>query len=270
MSINNTSSVSVIIATKNEEKNIERCLKSIRAQSQKEEIIVVDNFSTDKTLQIAKAYTENTYKNGKERSSQRNFGLKKAHGTYVLFLDADMEISASLLKECIQKMHKNPGAAGIIIDEIAKGSSFLSRIKSVEKKLTDKNTSIEAARFFNKSTVEKVGGYDENLISGEDWDISIRTNTIGPLLRIRSKITHYEEKTFWEDIKKKYYYAKNIQRYAKKHPEEFKKQSGFFRFSNLFKKPAVVYYDPAAFVGLVLLKSAQYLAYVVSRWTKSK
>lgn len=265
MSINNTPSISIIIATKNEEKNIERCLKNIKTQSQKAEIIVVDNFSTDRTLQIAKIYTKNTYQKGKERSQQRNYGLKKAHAPYVLFLDADMEISASLLKECVQKMHKNPDASGIIIDEITKGHNFLSRIKSVEKNLTNKNTSIEAARFFNKSIVEKVGGYDENLISGEDWDISIRTNKIGPLLRIKSIIIHNEEKTFWEDIKKKYYYAKNIQGYAKKHPEEFKKQSGFFRFSNLFKKPTVVYYDPAAFFGLIFLKSAQYLAYLLAK-----
>lgn len=267
MSLNKIPSVSVIIATKNEERNIERCLRSIKNQSQKAEIIVVDNFSVDKTLQIAKVFTTHTYQKGKERSSQRNFGLKKAHGSYVLFLDADMEIGPNLLKECLQKMHKNPKASGIIIDEIVKGHNFLSRIKSVEKNLTNKNTLIEAARFFKKRAVQKAGGYDENLISGEDWDISIRTNKLGPFSRVRSKIIHHEDKTFWEDIKKKYYYAKNIERYAKKHPEEFKKQSGLFRFSNLFKKPAVIYYDPAAFLSLMLLKSVQYSAYILSKFT---
>ena len=268
MNPNKIPSISIIIATKNEQENIERCLKSIKAQSIPAEIIVVDNFSEDNTLQIAKVYTQNVYKSGPERSAQRNFGLKKAHGQYVLFLDADMELSPTLLKECRQKMQKNAKISGIVIDEVAKGRNFLARIKSLEKTLSNKNSQIEAARFFKKSLVLKLGGYDENLISGEDWDLSIRAKTFGRFARIKSKIIHHENMSFWQDIKKKYYYAQNIQKYAKKHPEEFKKQAGYWRFFYLFKKPKIIYKNPNAFLGLILLKSAQYFAYLLAKSTQ--
>ncbi|MBI3485898.1 glycosyltransferase [Candidatus Daviesbacteria bacterium] len=94
--------VSVIIATKNEEKNIERCLKSIKKQNYigNIEVIVVDNYSADQTIKIAKKYTRNVFLFGPERSAQRNLGAKKARGEWLLFLDADMEASANLISEC--------------------------------------------------------------------------------------------------------------------------------------------------------------------------
>jgi glycosyltransferase involved in cell wall biosynthesis len=52
--------ISVVVTTKNEQENIENCLKSIKNQSYKNyEIIVVDNFSTDETKKIARKYSDN-------------------------------------------------------------------------------------------------------------------------------------------------------------------------------------------------------------------
>ena len=73
--------VSIIVTTKNEEKNIENCLKSVKNQNypqNKIEIIVVDNNSIDKTKQIALRYTDKVYNFGPERSAQRNFGVEKS------------------------------------------------------------------------------------------------------------------------------------------------------------------------------------------------
>ena len=62
--------VSVIITTKNEEKHIENLLQSIKRQTYKNiEIILVDNYSTDRTREIARKYTDKIYLKGPERSS---------------------------------------------------------------------------------------------------------------------------------------------------------------------------------------------------------
>lgn len=85
------SAVSVIITTKNEEKNIASCLESIKNQTypqEKIEIIVVDNDSIDKTKEIALKYTDKVYNFGPERSAQRNFGVRQAKGKYILYLDS--------------------------------------------------------------------------------------------------------------------------------------------------------------------------------------
>jgi len=50
--------VSVVITTKNEENNIENCIKSVKNQAYPPELIVVDNNSTDRTKELARKYTD--------------------------------------------------------------------------------------------------------------------------------------------------------------------------------------------------------------------
>jgi glycosyltransferase involved in cell wall biosynthesis len=90
--------VSVVILTKNEEKSIQRCLLSV---SWADEKIVIDDFSEDKTVEIAKSMGAIVFKHPLENNfaRQRNFGLEKATGDWILFLDADERISHSLQYE---------------------------------------------------------------------------------------------------------------------------------------------------------------------------
>jgi len=93
-----TDGVTAVVLTKNEEKNISRCLSSLSWCS---DIVVIDDFSTDKTLEIVKKYNARVYVHAlqKDFSAQRNFGLEKAKNDWVLFIDADEEISLSLQYE---------------------------------------------------------------------------------------------------------------------------------------------------------------------------
>ncbi|HEY4876694.1 MAG TPA: glycosyltransferase family 2 protein [Puia sp.] len=90
--------ISAIILTKNEEKNIEDCLDSI---SWCDEKIIIDDHSSDKTVEIAnkknaKVYTRSMYNNF---SDQRNYGLEKAKGDWIFFIDADERVSSALWYE---------------------------------------------------------------------------------------------------------------------------------------------------------------------------
>src|SRR5687768_16358333 len=95
--------VSIIIPTYNEDRNIERHLRSIKAQSYPNcEAIVVDDGSIDNTVALAKKYTSKVFpRKHAERSVQRNFGASKAKGQYVVFLDADMELTPHVIKSCL-------------------------------------------------------------------------------------------------------------------------------------------------------------------------
>ena len=85
--------VSIIITTKNEQDVIKDLLKSIKGQTYKNiEIVVVDNNSTDKTKEIAGRYTKLVFNKGPERSAQRNYGVEKCTGSFVVILDADMQL----------------------------------------------------------------------------------------------------------------------------------------------------------------------------------
>jgi glycosyltransferase involved in cell wall biosynthesis len=92
--------VSLVITTRNEEKNIRNCLESIKAQSWPNiETIVVDNNSTDRTQEIAAEYTFKVYTKGPERSAQRNCGMiDQAKGEYAIYVDADMILAPTLIE----------------------------------------------------------------------------------------------------------------------------------------------------------------------------
>lgn len=93
-------SISAVVITKNEEKNIVDCIESL---SFCDEIIVIDDNSTDETFLIAKKLKAKVFVRSLDGdfSNQRNFGLDKAEGDWVLFVDADERVTASLREEII-------------------------------------------------------------------------------------------------------------------------------------------------------------------------
>jgi len=99
-------SISVVINTRNEEKNIKRCLDSVKWA---DEAVVVDMESTDKTVAMAKNYGARTFSHRHTRYVEpaRNFAIAKAKGDWILILDADEEIPV-LLAKTLKKLAKNP------------------------------------------------------------------------------------------------------------------------------------------------------------------
>lgn len=98
-------SLSVVIITYNEEKNIGRCLESVKDIA--DEIVVVDSFSTDKTEEICKQYNTKFIKNPFEgHIEQKNFALNHIQYSHVLSIDAD-ECLSEELKQSIAKAKEN-------------------------------------------------------------------------------------------------------------------------------------------------------------------
>src|SRR3972149_2105641 len=165
--------VSVIITTKNEQDVIEKLICSILKQTYpRNEIILVDNYSTDRTIKIAKKLGIKTYLYGPERSAQRNFGAKKSHGKYLMFLDADMELSPHVIEECVEVVQTGKEYGGIVIPEESIADTFLGQVKAFERSFynLEADTITEAARFFTREAYLKVGGFDETITGPEDWD----------------------------------------------------------------------------------------------------
>lgn len=84
--------------TKNEEKNIVDCLESLKWC---DEIVIIDDNSEDRTVEIAQKFGAKIFKHSLDDdfSKQRNFGLKKAKGDWILFIDADERIAEELKNE---------------------------------------------------------------------------------------------------------------------------------------------------------------------------
>src|SRR3989338_6022181 len=93
--------LSVVILTKNEERNIQGCLDSVANLAN--EIVVVDDESTDRTVEISRNYTDKIFiKKMDIEGRHRNWAYAQTKNTWVLSLDAD-EIATAELKEEIDR-----------------------------------------------------------------------------------------------------------------------------------------------------------------------
>lgn len=286
--------VSVIITTKNEEKNIANCLKSILRQTypcDKIEIIVVDNNSTDKTKEIALSFFPSLdkeglgavgnpsiqfYTKGPERSAQRNFGVNKSKGGYFLYLDADMILSPGVIKECVEKTQnsklqtQNMELVALYIPEIIMGNSFWCKVRRFERSFYD-GTVIDCARFIEKNKFLEVGGFDESLSGPEDWDLDRKLRQIGKVGLIKSPIYHNEaEFDLKKYLNKKSYYAKSFGAYISKwgaNDPEIKKQFGFYyRFFGVFienGKWKKMLRHPILALGMYFLRFSVGVGYII-------
>ncbi len=111
--------LSIIIPTHNEEKDIPICLNSLKRQSfQDFEIIIVDDGSTDKTLEIIKQFQEVKLIKGKHKGPgfSRNLGAEKAEGSILIFIDADMTFSKDYLKRLISPIQEDNSIIGTTHD----------------------------------------------------------------------------------------------------------------------------------------------------------
>lgn len=257
--------VSIIVPTKNSSQTLEACLRSLKEQSYQDiEIIVVDNFSTDTTQEIARKYTEKVFARGPERSPQRNYGVSQASGVYVAIIDSDMELSKEVVQECVKKMQSDTLILGLVIPEESFGEGFWAQCKKLERSFYVGVPWMEAARFFTKEAFERAGGYNESMVSGEDWDLSQRIEGAGKIDRIDQYIYHNEGRiSLAKTLKKKFYYAKQFKNYLvnnQKNTNSAKQTSIIKRYKLFLSKPLRLFANPVTGLGMLFMKTAELAA----------
>ena len=255
--------VSVIIPTKNSSATLGACLESIKNQTyQNIELIVVDNFSTDNTQEISKKYTNKVFTKGPERSAQRNYGASQSAGEFVVFIDSDMELSPKVIESCVDAMNKD-GVKGVIIPEESFGEGFWAQCKKLERSFYVGIDAIEAARCFRKSDFDAVCGYNEALVSGEDWDLSDRIEMRGLFSRTHAYIYHNEGHiNLAKTLKKKYYYAQKAAAYlanTSNVPTAKKRKQGIIgRYMLFLKHPVKLFKNPILGIGMLFMKMCEF------------
>ncbi len=106
--------ISVVILTKNEGENIQRCLEALQWTDER---IVIDDLSIDKTASIAKRCSAKVFVHALQDdfSEQRNYGLEKTKGEWVMFVDADEVVSAALRDEILSNIKKEHILSGFSV-----------------------------------------------------------------------------------------------------------------------------------------------------------
>ncbi|MCL4397662.1 glycosyltransferase family 2 protein [Patescibacteria group bacterium] len=141
-----------------EEHYLEACLKSVHFA---DEVIVVDNGATEKTLEIARKYTKKIYRTAsKDFSEMHNLGKEKATSDWVLFIDADERVSLALQKEILKELESPRSDAY----ELRRVNFFLGK----EVKFGDRYPDY-VTRLFKKDRLEGWTGviHESSKVSGE-------------------------------------------------------------------------------------------------------
>ncbi len=179
--------ISVVLTTKNEEKNIGKLLDSLMNQEKPYEVLVIDSNSTDKTRHIVKEYSKKN-KNIKlllhpgTRAESMNYGVKQATGEAVAFVGGDDTAD----KDWIKEIRNGIKSADIVVGDLIPTEE--ERVKNIENvKLFHKGINVSypgTNTTYKKEILDKLGGFDPWFSSAEDLEINLRAVDAG------YKITH--------------------------------------------------------------------------------
>ncbi|MFA6216035.1 MAG: glycosyltransferase [Candidatus Omnitrophota bacterium] len=181
--------VSVLIPTYNRADTISESIDSVLAQTSKDfEIIIIDDGSIDNTREVLEAYENKIdyyYKDNGGESSARNFGVKKARGKYIAFLDSDDIWCLERLQKLIGFMEKNDSFGAIISEiefiDINGKKLFCSSFKNdfprdghVLSYMLKNLVGMFSNMIVRKDVVAYIGEFDENLKTAADIDYFLR------------------------------------------------------------------------------------------------
>lgn len=184
--------ISVIMRTHNSEKTISKALDSLLHQNLSTdlyEILIIDDGSTDTTLDVLREYGHKIRLVAKKRTGyidSANIGITKSGGQYVILLDSDDYFEPSLLRELLNAIEKN-GVDFVYCDYCEKNGSD-GTVRKISLK-DDIFKSVASGILFKRELLEKAGGYDEKFIFPE-YDLLIK------LIRSGCKSRHVPEALF--------------------------------------------------------------------------
>jgi len=250
--------ISVIINTINEEENIKRCLESVRELAS--EIIVVDMYSTDKTVKIAKKFGAKIFFHkyaGGIVEPARNFALSKATGDWILIIDGDEEITPSLVK-VIKNLSENH--KGLTYFRLPRKNIIFGKWLKHSRWWPDYNI-----RFFKKKHVqwsEKI--HSVPLTRGTGYDLEAKE---------ANAIIHYNYKSISQ-------YLERLDRYTKMQAQDLIETGYKFNWQDMLKKPmgeflsrffvGEAYKDGLHGLVLALLQAFSEMVKYLKVWEKEK
>jgi len=169
---------SIIIPTFNDEKKIERALKSVISQDLSNwELIIIDDGSTDNTKQKVQPYLGNPkIKYFKQSNSgvgiARNLGVQYSTGEFIIFLDSDDEAKPELLSDFRDVIDISPNVGFMSCGLRLLGEEKLPRLQPGIS--TFKYSVIPGSFSIKREVFDGIGGYDPNLKQSENWEMTAR------------------------------------------------------------------------------------------------
>jgi len=166
--------VSVIIPTYNSAAHLAASIESIRKQTYEQiEIVVADNHSCDGTVQLAERLADKAIFAGPERCAQCNAAVRASSGEFIYRVDGDFIVEPTVVAAAVAAC--KAGAHAVQVHNDSDPSvGFWASVRHFERRMYRNDDMHVGARFFRRGTFEAVGGFDEALVAGEDYDLHNR------------------------------------------------------------------------------------------------
>jgi len=220
--------VSIIVATLNNERTIDECLKAIFELNYPKdflEVIVVDGCSKDATVKIAQKYPVKVVSAPLNAPAAYNYAFKMVSNDVLGFIDSDAKVEKEWLNKLVTHLG-DPQVAGVSGNietwntENAWARSIGYDLKNRYARLKKYVVRVATMNLLlKKSIIEEVGGFDENLPSQYDTDLGFRITSRGYkiLFEPTAKCYHFNRSTVSGYFRQQLQYGKNTAKLYLKH-----------------------------------------------------
>ncbi len=195
--------VSVVMPAFNSEKYIAECIESVLNQTyQNLELIIVDDGSSDNTVDLIKGYNGNRIKLIQQKNAgsakARNLGIEHASGLWIAFIDSDdiwlADKITKQLDHCFDKVwsHTDMYFHGDIYPAHTRATDFTPKYAGlVFKKLLVENSIGSSSVMIKKEIIEDFDGFNTKYRALQDWDLWIRIAAKHPICYINEPLVYY-------------------------------------------------------------------------------
>lgn len=277
-----TPEVAIIIPVRNRAAEMKRLLRSIAAQNYPVDrlvVIVVDAVSTDGTQELCRSFPfVELIELPAERHVSRNKGAAATQAKYLVQIDSDMELVPGTISALVTVAEKE-GLDFLSIPERSTGTTLWAEARALEKIVIDDDPARCGARFMSKAAFDKVGGYDEQILFSEDYNLHTRLLQAGFRHRVAKEtfVYHHEGCTVLQAARKQFYYSQSAHLYFKKFKGVTVRQYNPFRAAYL-RHGKLILGHPFLFMVLILGKALTYVTgfagmcygYVRDKYTRGK
>ena len=298
--------VSVIIPCRNEEKRIEALLDSLYSQSfplENMEVVIADGMSTDLTREIIKDYSENhpnliirVVDNQKQIiPAALNVAIEAAQGDFIVRMDAHSVPDKDYVKVSIEDLDNNrgtnvggvwkiqPGDTSWMAKSIAEATSHPLGVGGAKYRYTTEAEEVDTVPFgaFKRNLIDEIGGFDESLLTNEDYEFNVRIRQSGGKIWLNPAIhcNYYARESFGKLAKQYWRYGFWKAIMLKRYPDTARPRQilpplfvlglvglaglSFFSsiFAGLLASVLLLYILALLFVGFQISKKNDYLPY---------
>jgi glycosyltransferase involved in cell wall biosynthesis len=231
--------ISVVLTTKNEEKNIGELLESLSNQEEPYEVLVVDSDSTDKTQEIVKEYSKKK-KNIKllihpgTRAKSMNYGIQQSTGGAVAFIGGDDIADKNWIKDVREALTDSDIVAGKLISNKLDRFGKVSNVKFFHKGI---NVSYPGTNtIYKKQVLDNLGGFDPWFFSAEDLELNLRAVDAGYKIvyNEKPKVYYRSRNNPFDFIKQSFWYGAGRKLLGLKHGSIWQSHSAIDVFKTQF------------------------------------